>query len=125
MIRGEITIPNNNKITLVENGEVVTDDKLNAESFNGFFIDAVSSLAIEESRALLDDVDEDMDPMRRAVKKFGHHPSIIDIKRNVTVESKFTFQQDWHRFCAPSIVICFQLLYMYIICTIYHNRYLK
>ena len=80
-----------NKITLVENGEVVTDDKLNAESFNGFFIDAVSSLAIEENRALLDDVDEDMDPMRRAVKKFGHHPSIKDIKRNVTVESKFTF----------------------------------
>ena len=80
-----------NKITLVENGEVVTDDKLNAESFNGFFIDAVSSLAIEENRALLDDVDEDMDPMKRAVKKFGHHPSIIDIKRNVTVESKFTF----------------------------------
>ena len=34
------------KIILVENGEVVTDDQINAESFNGFFIDAVSSLAI-------------------------------------------------------------------------------
>ena len=39
-----------NKITLVENGEVVTDDKANAEGFNGFFIDAVSSLAIEANR---------------------------------------------------------------------------
>ena len=44
------------KINLIENGEVVTDDKVNAESFNEFFIDAVSSLAIEENRALLDDV---------------------------------------------------------------------
>ena len=43
------------KITMIENGDVVTDDKLNAQSFNEFFIDAVSSLAIEENRALLDD----------------------------------------------------------------------
>ena len=39
-----------NKITLVENGEVITDDKLNSENFNEFFIDAVSSLAIHLSR---------------------------------------------------------------------------
>ena len=52
------------KITLLENGEVVTDDKLNAEAFNGFFIDAVSSLAIEENRALLDDADVS-DPVKR------------------------------------------------------------
>ena len=52
------------KITLVEKGEVITDDKLNAESFNGFFIDAVSSLAIEENRALLDEVDDVSDPVK-------------------------------------------------------------
>ena len=80
-----------NKITLVDNGEVVADDKLNAQSFNEFFIDAVSSLAIEENRALLDDVDEIMDPVKRAVKKFGHHPSILDIKRNVSISTKFSF----------------------------------
>ena len=79
------------KITLVENGEVVTDDKLNAESFNGFFIDAVSSLSIEENRALLDEFDYDSDPVKRAINKFGHHPSIIDIKKNVSVVSKFSF----------------------------------
>ena len=79
------------KITLVENGEVVTDDKLNAESFNGFFIDAVSSLSIEENRALLDEFDCDSDPVKRAINKFGHHPSIIDIKKNVSVVSKFSF----------------------------------
>ena len=79
------------KIVLVENGEVVADDLVNAESFNGFFIDAVSSLAIEENRALIDDVDDLYDPVERAVKKFGNHPSIIDIKKNVSVTSKFSF----------------------------------
>ena len=79
------------KITLVENGEVITDDKLNAESFNEFFIDAVSSLAIEENRALLDEVDDVSDPVKTAINKFGHHPSIIDIKKNVSIASKFSF----------------------------------
>ena len=77
-----------NKITLIENGEVIPDDQTNAESFNEFFIDAVSSLAIEENRALLDDADE---VLERAVKKFGHHPSIIDIKRNVSTTTRFSF----------------------------------
>ena len=81
------------KITLVENGEVITDDKVNAESFNSFFIDAVSSLAIEENRALLDEVDDIYDPVKKAIKKFGHHPSIIDIKRNVVIASKFSFTE--------------------------------
>ena len=82
-----------NKITLVENGVVVTDDKLNAETFNGYFIDAVSSLAIEENKALLDNADDILDPVKRAVKKFGHHPSILNIKRNVEVLTKFSFSE--------------------------------
>ena len=79
------------KIILVENGEVVADDQINAESFSDFFIDAVSSLAIEENRALLDEVDDLSDPVQRAVIKFGNHPSILDIKKNVTITSKFSF----------------------------------
>ena len=55
-----------NKITLVENGEVITDDKLNAETFNGFFIDAVSSLAIEENKALLDEIDNITEPVKKS-----------------------------------------------------------
>ena len=81
------------KITLVENGDVITDDQVNAESFNDFFIDAVSSLAIEENQALLDDAYDISDPVKRAVKKFGNHPSIIDIKKNVSVTSKFSFSE--------------------------------
>ena len=80
-----------NKITLIENGEVTADDRANAESFNELFIEEVSSLAIEEHLALLDDADEVLDPVKRAVKKVGHHTSIIDIKRNVSITTKFSF----------------------------------
>ena len=82
-----------NKITLVENGEVITDDKLNAETFNGFFIDAVSSLAIEENKALLDEIDNITEPVKRAIKKFGHHPSIIDIKKMFLLAQNFLLRK--------------------------------
>ena len=31
--------------------------------------------------------------MKRAIKKFGHHPSIIDIRKNVSVTTKFSFSE--------------------------------
>ena len=76
----------------MENGEVVTNDKLNSQSFNEFFIDAISSLAIEENRALLDETVE-TDPVKKAVKKFGSHPSIMDIKKNIAITTKFEFTE--------------------------------
>ena len=82
-----------NKITLIEKGEVVADNEINAETFNEFFIDAVSSLAIEENSALLDDAEKVLNPVKRAVKKFGHHPSILDIKRSISVTTKFSFNE--------------------------------
>ena len=75
---------------MIEGIEICNKRKI-AESFNDFFIDAVSSLAIEENRALLDEVDDLSDPVKAAVKKFGNHPSIIDIKKNVSITSKFCF----------------------------------
>ena len=80
-----------NKITLVEKGEILTEDIELAETFNGFFIDAVSSLSIEENKALLDDIGDESDPIRKAVTKFAHHPSIISIKKRVQVAEKFEF----------------------------------
>ena len=42
-------------------------------------------LLIATLGALLDEFDWDSDPVQRAIDKFGHHPSIIDIKKNVSV----------------------------------------
>ena len=62
-----------------------------AETLNEFFIDAVSSLSIQENKALLDDASDETDPVQKAVKKFSHHPSIISIKKRVQVANKFSF----------------------------------
>jgi hypothetical protein len=80
-----------NKITLVEKGEIVTDDIELAETFNKFFIDAVSSLSIEENRMLVDDASDESNPVKKAVKKFQNHPSNIDIKKHVLAVEKFSF----------------------------------
>ena len=48
-------------------------------------------MSIEENRALLDDASDESDPVRKAVKKFKNHPSIIGIKKHVQVTEKFTF----------------------------------
>ena len=81
------------KITLVENKEIITDDKEVAETFNNFFIDAVSSLGIRENKALENSTEYISDPVFIALKKFQDHPSILEIKNNVSIESEFSFSQ--------------------------------
>ena len=81
------------KITLVENDNLITADEEVAEKFNKYFIATVSSLSITENKDLLTDNSDIEDPVERAVKKFENHPSILDIKRNVSVSSFFTFSE--------------------------------
>ena len=83
----------NLKITLVENNNIITGDKEVAEKFNNFFINAVSSLGITENKALLTDESAMADPVSKAIKKFENHPSIRDIKKNVAIESVFSFSE--------------------------------
>ena len=81
------------KITLVENNELITEDIEVAEKFNKYFIATVSSLAITENKDLLTDHSEISDPVERAIKKFENHPSILDIKRNVSISAAFSYSR--------------------------------
>ena len=81
------------KITLVENDNLITTDEEVAVTFNKYFIATVSSLAITENRDLLTDNSDIDDPAEKAVKKFENHPSILDIKRNISVSTSFTFTE--------------------------------
>ena len=69
------------KITLVEDDEVITDDKEIAETFNKFFINAVSNLDLKENNAILNDTEHLKDPVKKALHKFKDHPSILEIKK--------------------------------------------
>ena len=87
------SISSKQNITLVEDNELITEDKEVAEKFNKFFIATVSSLDITENKDLLTDHTNINDPVEIAVKKFENHPSILDIKKNVTIKTLFSFSQ--------------------------------
>ena len=73
------------KITLIENGEILTEDKTVAETLNNFFSDAPKSLGIQENRYLLNSTTGLTDPVDRAIMKFQSHPSILQILENVPI----------------------------------------
>ena len=81
------------KITLVENEEIVADDTDIANRFSKFFIEAVSSLGIEDNKSLLNNVDDLEDPVQKAIHKFKDHPSICETKKNESVENIFNFKK--------------------------------
>ena len=42
----------------------------------------------------MDNTDDTSDPVKLSIKKFGHHPSILNIRKNVEeVLSKFSFTE--------------------------------
>ena len=61
------------KITLVENDNLITADEEVAETFNKYFIATVSSLAITENNDLLTDNSDIDNPVEKAVRKFENH----------------------------------------------------
>ena len=77
------------KITLVENDEVISNDKTLATIFNEFFVDSVKSLNLSENNSILNPTAHLTDPVEIALKKFESHPSILDIKEKVAVKKSF------------------------------------
>ena len=69
-----------NKITLVEGDEVISDEKKVADTFSDFFDQAVSSLDLKENSDILNKVEDQSDPVDKALYKFKDRPSIIEIK---------------------------------------------
>ena len=84
-------VPGGQKITLVEGDDIISDDKDIAETFNKFFVDAVSSLDIKTNNGILNDADHLTDPVQKALHKFRDHPSVLEIRRNVIPVGLFSF----------------------------------
>ena len=79
------------KITLVDGDKIVSDDQEVSDKLNSFFKNAIESLEIGENKYLLNDTIGLNNPIDIAIKKFEDHPSILNIKENVTA-SNFTFR---------------------------------
>ena len=70
----------NSRITLLENGDILSEEAKVADTFNEFFSNVVKELKIEKDDNLLTDVIEETDPVLKAIKKYKNHPSILRIK---------------------------------------------
>ena len=78
-------------IVLVKGDKVISDDAEVAHTFNDFFKRTVSTLDIIENRYLITETNNEKCDVNEAITKFKNHPSIINIKDNVTTEIEFSF----------------------------------
>ena len=79
-------------ITLVKNGEILTDDKLVADEFSSLFSEAVSKLNIPSIPT--DSADGVDDPIDIAITKYQNHPSVLKIKEKMPKDKgKFSFKR--------------------------------
>ena len=79
------------QITLVQNNNIVSDEKDISENFSDFFQNTISELHIESNQNILSDTNDLTDPIDIAIQKFKYHPSIQMIKENVSINSRFNF----------------------------------
>ena len=82
----------NEKITLVDDETVNTQDEKNAELLNLFFSSAVKNLKIPEFGDTNPLVERLSDPVLKAILKYNNHPSIAAI-RNANNNSHFHFNE--------------------------------
>ena len=81
----------NNKITLIEGEEIISDDQQIAEIFNSYFANIVENLDITGFSTFDYSYDPGMDYISNIIEKFKSHPSIMKIKENVNVNTCFNF----------------------------------
>ena len=83
--------PMGEKIVLIEEGEVISDDKVIAECLNSHFVNITDSLGLDPS--FKDDgIDVSLEnKVDIATEKYNNHPSIVAIKSKVQIEKKFEF----------------------------------
>ena len=85
--------PMGEKIVLIEEGEVISDDKVIAECLNSDFVKITESLGLDPS--FKDDgIDVSLEnKVDIATEKYKNHPSIVAIKSKVQNEKKFEFSK--------------------------------
>ena len=81
------------KITLVENDDILENDKRTATVFNNLFSNNITNLGIPqyiEEEPISQNID---DPLMKAIVKYRNHPSIVAIKGKCDSVLSFSFSQ--------------------------------
>ena len=82
-----------NKIVLIEDETIISNDLEVAETMNEFFVSVTDSLGINENSGYENATDGITDPIDKAVHKFSNHPSILKIKDQYQNAGSFHFQK--------------------------------
>ena len=86
-------VASNEKITLVEQDNIVENDKKAATFLNDFFSNIITNLGIPqyiEGEPVSQNID---DPLMKAIIKYRFHPSIIAINQKCVSSFSFSFSQ--------------------------------
>ena len=81
----------NERITLIENDEIIKTEKRTAEVLNAFFSNIVQNRDIQQynvDEPVCENID---DPLLKATVRYRNHPSIVAIKKFCNSKSHFSF----------------------------------
>ena len=92
-------LQSSNKIVLIEDETIISNDVEVAETMNEFFVTATDSLGINENSNYENTTEGITDPVDKAIYKFSNLPSILKIKDHCQNVGSFHFQK-----VAPNIV---------------------
>ena len=85
--------PIGERFFLVEEGKIISDDKMIAECLNTNFVNITDSLGLDPScKESRENMSID-DKVEIATAKYKDHPSIIAIKHKIKSDHKFEFNQ--------------------------------
>ncbi len=80
------------KIVLVENNEIIMDNKYNADVMNEYFVNITQTLDIPEFKKEELPIDiEFIDPIEEIICSYRKHPSIIKINNIIKFAERFSF----------------------------------
>ena len=85
-------IKTQNKIVLVYNDDVISDDRQIAEIFNNYFVTVTETLGIAENLDNDRSTEGIIDPVEKAIEKYANHPSIKTILTRFPVVAGFSFE---------------------------------
>ena len=87
-------IKSKEKITLVENNEIISSDIEVAKTFQNFFSSIVKNLNTQRDETHLSKTTQE-NPVLACIEKFSKHPSIVSIKKRMeTTSNKFSFKYE-------------------------------
>ena len=81
-------IKSNERITLIENDEIIKTEKGTAKVLNAFFSNIVQNLDIQQ----YNNSENINDPLLKAIVRYRNHPRIVAIKKFCNSKSHFSFK---------------------------------